>query len=159
MYGERAKEKINRRNFLHSAAAAGAGLAFSQGASVRANGGKKPDDINVALLGAGEMNQVPGHLIRIEPGVGEPDLVIEQDDADRPGPPHLHAVKRALLQGSEPRLKILQRFQGRLPVVKQQGGSTVASGNVCQNCDIVQNRATHSNYFEGQNDGGPEHKD
>ncbi len=58
MNEERANEKINRRNFLHSAAAAGTGLALSQSGPVRANGGKKRDDINVALLGAGAEGQV-----------------------------------------------------------------------------------------------------
>ncbi|MHC4167539.1 MAG: Gfo/Idh/MocA family protein, partial [Planctomycetota bacterium] len=66
---DRAKAKINRRNFLHSAAAAGAGLAFSQGASARANGGKKPDDINVALLGAGEQGKVLMEDARKIPGI------------------------------------------------------------------------------------------
>jgi len=36
----------------------GAGLALSHGPSARANNGKKPDDINVALLGAGAEGQV-----------------------------------------------------------------------------------------------------
>ena len=58
MNRERASAKINRRDFLHSAAAAGAGLAFSRGGPVRANGVRKQDDINVALLGAGSQGQV-----------------------------------------------------------------------------------------------------
>jgi len=58
MDNDRAKGRINRRNFLHSAAAAGAGLAFPQGTFAKANGGKKPDDINVALLGVGSQGQV-----------------------------------------------------------------------------------------------------
>jgi len=57
MYGERVKARINRRNFLHSAAAAGAGIAFSQRGTAKANGSGKPDDINVALLGAGAEGQ------------------------------------------------------------------------------------------------------
>lgn len=53
MDSQKTKGKINRRNFLHSAAVAGAGLAFSQGGAGRSASGKEPDDINVALLGAG----------------------------------------------------------------------------------------------------------
>ena len=52
------EQGINRRDFLHSAAAAGAGLALSQGTLARTKSGKKPDDINVALLGAGLQGQV-----------------------------------------------------------------------------------------------------
>ena len=69
MYSEKAKVKINRRNFLHSTAAAGAGLAFSQGAFGRINGGKKPDEINVALLGAGEQGKVLMEACRKIPGI------------------------------------------------------------------------------------------
>ncbi len=58
MYSEKAKGKINRRNFLHSTAAAGAGLVIPSAAFGRTNGGKKPDDINVALLGAGAQGLV-----------------------------------------------------------------------------------------------------
>ncbi|MHC4567059.1 MAG: Gfo/Idh/MocA family protein, partial [Planctomycetota bacterium] len=58
MYGERPKEEINRRNFLHSAAAVGAGLAASRGAFAQSQSGGEPDDINVALLGAGFQGQV-----------------------------------------------------------------------------------------------------
>ena len=58
MSEERIKGKINRRDFLHSAAATGAGIAFSQRGTAKANGGGKPDDINVALLGAGAEGQV-----------------------------------------------------------------------------------------------------
>lgn len=41
--------KMNRRSFLRSTAAAGAGLAFSPMVLGQA-AGSKPDDINVALL-------------------------------------------------------------------------------------------------------------
>jgi predicted dehydrogenase len=47
-----------RRDFLHSAAATGAGLIFSPMVLGQTNSGKKPDDINVALLGAGRQGQV-----------------------------------------------------------------------------------------------------
>jgi predicted dehydrogenase len=47
-----------RRDFLHSAAATGAGLIFSPMVLGQTNTGKKPDDINVALLGAGRQGQV-----------------------------------------------------------------------------------------------------
>ena len=53
-----AQTKIDRRGFLYSAAAAGAGLALSPMVSVESSAGKKPDDINVALLGVGEQGQV-----------------------------------------------------------------------------------------------------
>ena len=47
-----------RRSFLHSAAAAGAGVVLPQMASGQTGNGKKPDDINMALLGAGEQGRV-----------------------------------------------------------------------------------------------------
>lgn len=52
------KERIDRRDFLHSAAAAGAGLAFSPMVLGQTGSGKKSEDINVALLGVGEQGQV-----------------------------------------------------------------------------------------------------
>jgi len=58
MVNQKVKKKIDRRSFLHSAAAAGAGLAFSPMVLGKTAAGKKPDDINVALLGAGEQGQV-----------------------------------------------------------------------------------------------------
>ena len=69
MSSEKAKGKINRRNFLHSTAAMGAGLAFSKGAFGQANGGKKPDDVNVALLGAGSQGRVLMNACRRIPGI------------------------------------------------------------------------------------------
>ena len=54
MNTQKTKEKINRRSFLHSAAGVGAGLVLSPIASGQKRSRKKPDDINVALLGAGE---------------------------------------------------------------------------------------------------------
>ena len=74
MCSEDAEGKIGRRNFLHSAVAVGAGLAFSRGAVARSKRGKEPDDINVALLGAGMqghrlmelicLRQIPGIRIK-----------------------------------------------------------------------------------------------
>jgi len=59
------KKGIDRRSFLRSTAAVGAGLAFSgprfAGTSpmvLGQTGGEKPDDINIALLGAGAQGQV-----------------------------------------------------------------------------------------------------
>jgi len=51
------KKEINRRSFLRSTAAASAGLALAPMVSSRAASGK-PDDINIALLGAGAEGQV-----------------------------------------------------------------------------------------------------
>jgi predicted dehydrogenase len=51
-------QRIDRRSFLRSTAAAGAGLVLSRIASGQTDGGKKSDDINVALLGAGEQGRV-----------------------------------------------------------------------------------------------------
>jgi len=58
MYSEEPKERINRRDFLHSAAVAGAGLATSHRAFAQPQSGREPDDINVALLGAGSQGHV-----------------------------------------------------------------------------------------------------
>jgi predicted dehydrogenase len=58
MKNQRAKKRIDRRDFLHSAAAATAGLAFSPTVFGQTGKGKKPDDINVALLGVGGQGQV-----------------------------------------------------------------------------------------------------
>jgi predicted dehydrogenase len=55
---QKTKERINRRSFLYSAAGVGAGLVFSPIASGQKRRVKKPDDINVALLGAGEQGRV-----------------------------------------------------------------------------------------------------
>jgi predicted dehydrogenase len=51
------ENKLNRRSFLQSAAAAGAGLVLSRGEISQAGTCKK-DDINVALLGAGAQGKV-----------------------------------------------------------------------------------------------------
>jgi predicted dehydrogenase len=58
MSNQKGKEEINRRNFLHTAAGVGAGLVFSPIAAGQKKVIVKPDDINVALLGAGEQGQV-----------------------------------------------------------------------------------------------------
>ena len=69
MNNRKAKKQIDRRDFLHSAAATGAGLvlspmAFGQSAN------KKPDDINVALLGAGRQGQVlMNTCLKMIPGI------------------------------------------------------------------------------------------
>ena len=60
--------KIDRRSFLRSTAAVGAGLAFSPMVLGQAAGGKA-DDINVALLGAGAQGQVLMNACRNIPGV------------------------------------------------------------------------------------------
>jgi len=54
---QKKKADIDRRGFLHSAAVAGAGLVLSS-AALGQTGRKKPDDINVALLGAGMQGKV-----------------------------------------------------------------------------------------------------
>ena len=61
-------EKIDRRTFLRSTAAAGAGLAFSPLVLGQA-GGAKADDINVALLGAGAQGQVLMNACLKIPGI------------------------------------------------------------------------------------------
>ena len=65
MNNQKANKEIDRRSFLHSTAAAGAGLALSgprfAGTSPMVLGqtaATKSDDINVALLGAGEQGQI-----------------------------------------------------------------------------------------------------
>jgi predicted dehydrogenase len=57
MSNQISNKKINRRSFLRTTAAAGAGLAFSPMVLGKAGGGK-PDDINIALLGCGAQGQV-----------------------------------------------------------------------------------------------------
>ena len=57
MNDQATNKEINRRSFLRSTAAASAGLALAPMISSRAASGK-PDDINVALLGAGAEGKV-----------------------------------------------------------------------------------------------------
>ena len=59
---------MDRREFLRSSAAVGAGLAFSPFFSGRA-AGSESDDINIALLGAGTEGQVLMNAIRNIPGI------------------------------------------------------------------------------------------
>ncbi len=49
---------MNRRSFLRSTAAVGAGLVFSPSLLGQTGAGKKNDDINVALIGAGAQGKV-----------------------------------------------------------------------------------------------------
>ena len=58
MNSNKTRTGINRRSFLQSTAAVGAGLAFSPFVLGQAAGGSSPDDINVALLGAGAEGQI-----------------------------------------------------------------------------------------------------
>ncbi len=69
MNTQKTKDKINRRSFLHSAAGVGAGLVFSPIASGQKKIEQKPDDINVALLGAGTQGHVLMHACRRIPGI------------------------------------------------------------------------------------------
>ena len=68
MSNQISNKKINRRSFLRTTAAAGAGLAFSPMVLGQAGGGK-PDDINIALLGCGAQGQVLMNSIRQIPGI------------------------------------------------------------------------------------------
>ena len=68
MDNQKTVKEIDRRSFLRSTAAMGAGLAFSPMVLGQAGGGK-PDDINVALLGAGAQGQVLMNACRNIPGI------------------------------------------------------------------------------------------
>ena len=68
MSNQISNKKINRRNFLCTTAAAGAGLAFSPMVLGQASGGK-PDDINIALLGCGAQGQVLMNAMLKIPGI------------------------------------------------------------------------------------------
>ncbi|MFB0524358.1 MAG: twin-arginine translocation signal domain-containing protein, partial [Phycisphaerae bacterium] len=57
MTKKRTEKGIDRRSFLRSTAAVGAGLAFAPMVVAQTDTGKKPDDINVALLGAGQQGR------------------------------------------------------------------------------------------------------
>ena len=62
------KKAINRRDFLRSTAAVGAGLALAP-KSFGATTGPKTDDLNVALLGGGAQGQVLMHACTKIPGI------------------------------------------------------------------------------------------
>jgi predicted dehydrogenase len=62
-------EGMNRRTFLCSAATTGAGLAFSPAVFAETSKDKKPDPINVALLGAGGQGRVLANGCLKIPGV------------------------------------------------------------------------------------------
>jgi len=68
MNEQKSEEGMNRRSFLRSTAAAGVGLAFSPYVFGQADDGN-PDNINVALLGAGEQGQVLMNACLKIPGV------------------------------------------------------------------------------------------
>ncbi len=58
MSNRKVEKGIDRRNFLRSTAAVGAGLVLSPAILAQTGGEGKSDDINVALLGAGAQGQV-----------------------------------------------------------------------------------------------------
>jgi len=68
MKNQKTVTEIDRRSFLRSSAVVGAGLAFSPMVLGQAAGGK-PDDINVALLGAGAQGQVLMNACLKIPGI------------------------------------------------------------------------------------------
>jgi len=69
MNNQKTKKGLNRRSFLRSTAAVGAGLAFSPMVFGQAGGGHKADDINVALLGAGAQGTVLMNACLKIPGI------------------------------------------------------------------------------------------
>jgi len=68
MSNQKIRDRINRRTFMGSAAAAGVGLVLSPSAFGQ-NCKEKTDDINVALLGAGEQGQVLMNACMNIPGI------------------------------------------------------------------------------------------
>jgi len=69
MNRRKTQTKIDRRSFLHSTAAATAGLAFSPMVLGETDIEKKPDDINVALLGAGGHGRILMNACLKIPGI------------------------------------------------------------------------------------------
>ena len=55
---EKSYSGINRRQFIRSTAAVGAGLILSPMVVAETETGKKPDEINVAILGAGDQGRI-----------------------------------------------------------------------------------------------------
>jgi predicted dehydrogenase len=68
MNNQETNNKMDRRSFLRSTAAAGAGLAFSPMVFGQTSS-RKADDIHVALLGAGAQGQVLMNACRNIPGI------------------------------------------------------------------------------------------
>lgn len=68
MNEQKIKKGINRRSFLRSTAAAGAGLVLSP-AIFGQTAGKKADDLNMALIGAGAQGQVLMNACLKIPGI------------------------------------------------------------------------------------------
>jgi len=68
MNNQEKKRDIDRRGFLHSAAAAGAGLVFA-GTALGQESGKKREEINIALLGAGAQGQTLMNICFKIPGI------------------------------------------------------------------------------------------
>ncbi len=69
MSNQKANRGIDRRDFLRSTAAVGAGLVLSPSIFGQTGGREKVDDINVALLGAGEQGQVLMNACLKIPGI------------------------------------------------------------------------------------------
>ncbi|MBN1972812.1 MAG: Gfo/Idh/MocA family oxidoreductase [Sedimentisphaerales bacterium] len=63
------QDSINRRSFLKSTAAVSAGLAFSPYILGQTESGESPDDLNVALLGAGAQGQALLNACKDIPGI------------------------------------------------------------------------------------------
>jgi len=69
MDNQKTKKQIDRRSFLRSSAAVGAGLVLSPMIAGQSNGAANADDINIALLGCGAQGQVLMNACRNIPGV------------------------------------------------------------------------------------------
>jgi len=67
MSEQKVKQGMNRRNFLRTTAAFGAGLAFAPRMFAQGAGGA--NDVNIALLGAGAQGQVLMEAVRKIPGI------------------------------------------------------------------------------------------
>ena len=69
MNDQKTKKEIDRRSFLRSSAAVGAGLVLSPMIAGKSDGAAKADDINIALLGCGAQGQVLMNACRNIPGI------------------------------------------------------------------------------------------